>query len=174
MNWRQLIRLSIQSKIKNDFSFSRPNRKSQQSGAILPGMIREQTIDIALGIDMSGSINDKQGKDFISEVKAIMEEFRDFKIDLWCFDTNIYNYKQFTSDNIEDIVDYQCQGGGGTDFDVNYSFMKENDILPTQFIMFTDGYPWNSWGDEDYCDTLFLIHGNDSIIPPFGQVAYYK
>jgi predicted metal-dependent peptidase len=174
MNWRQLIRLSIQSKIKNDFSFSRPNRKSQQSGSILPGMIREQTINVALGIDMSGSISDIQGKDFVSEVKAIMEEFRDFKIDLWCFDTNIYNYKQFTSDNIEDIIDYQCQGGGGTDFDVNYSFMKENDILPTQFIMFTDGYPWASWGDEDYCDTLFLIHGNETIIPPFGQVAYYK
>ena len=25
--------------------------------------------------------------------------------------------------------------------------------------MFTDGYPWDSWGDENYCDTLFIVHG---------------
>jgi hypothetical protein len=174
MNWRELIRLSIQSKIKNDFSFTRPNRKSQQTGSILPGMIREQTIDIALGLDMSGSITDLQSKDFLSEIKGIMDEFRDFKIDLWCFDTQVYNRVEFTNDNLEDILSYQCQGGGGTDFVANYNFMKENDILPSQFIMFTDGMPWDSWGDENYCDTLFLIHGSETIIPPFGQVAYYK
>ena len=26
--------------------------------------------------------------------------------------------------------------------------------------MFTDGYPWSSWGNPDYCDTLFVIHGD--------------
>jgi predicted metal-dependent peptidase len=174
MNWRQLIRLSIQSKIKNDFSFTRPNRKSQQTGSVLPGMIREQTIDVAIGLDMSGSISDIQGKDFLSEIKGIMDEFRDFKINLWCFDTQVYNQAEFTNDNLDDILSYQCQGGGGTDFVANYNFMKENDIQPSQFIMFTDGMPWDSWGDENYCDTLFLIHGNETIIPPFGQVAYYK
>ena len=47
-------------------------------------------------------------------------------------------------------------------------------IEPKRFIMFTDGYPCGSWGDENYCETLFIIHGNDSIIAPFGQTAYYK
>jgi hypothetical protein len=52
--------------------------------------------------------------------------------------------------------------------------MKENDINPKKFIMFTDGYPWGSWGDENYCDTVFIIHGNDTIVPPFGAHAYYN
>jgi predicted metal-dependent peptidase len=34
MNWRQLIRQQIQSTIKSDFTFSRPSRKGQMSGAI--------------------------------------------------------------------------------------------------------------------------------------------
>jgi len=51
--------------------------------------------------------------------------------------------------------------------------MKENDIQPKKFIMFTDGYPWGSWGDENYCDTIFIIHGNNKIVPPFGEYAYY-
>ena len=39
--------------------------------------------------------------------------------------------------------------------------------------MFTDGYPFGSWGNEAYCDTLFVIHGSDHIVPPFGEHAYY-
>jgi len=174
MDWRQLLRMSIQSIVKSNYSFSRPNRKSQHCGAILPGLMNEETIDVSIAIDMSGSISNAQANDFISEVKGIMDEYVDFKLDIWCFDTSVYNYAQFTGDTAGDIVEYQVTGGGGTDFDVNYQFMKDNDIVPKKFIMFTDGYPCGSWGDEDYCDTLFVIHGNDSIVSPFGQTAYYK
>ena len=174
MDWRQLLRQQIQSIVKSNFSFSRPNRKSMHSGAILPGLMNEETIDVSIAIDMSGSISDKQAKDFLSEVKGIMDEYKDFKMDIWCFDTQVYNYEKFTGDNADDIMDYEVKGGGGTDFDANFEFMKEQGIEPKKFIMFTDGYPCGSWGDEDYCDSLFIIHGNDSIIPPFGSHAYYK
>jgi predicted metal-dependent peptidase len=174
MDWRQLLRMQIQSIIKSNFSFTRPNRKSQMCGAVLPGMMNEETIDVSCAIDMSGSISDKQANDFLSEVKGIMDEYKDFKLDIWCFDTNVYNYETFTGDNADEIMDYKVKGGGGTDFDANYDFMKEEGIEPKKFIMFTDGYPCGSWGDEQYCDTLFIIHGNDSIIAPFGQTAYYK
>ncbi len=174
MDWRQLLRMNIQSILKSNFSFTRPNRKSQHCGAILPGMMNEETIDVSIAIDMSGSIGDDQAKDFLSEVKGIMDEYKDFKLDLWCFDTQVYNYASFTGDTADEIMDYKVAGGGGTDFDVNFEFMKEQGIEPKKFIMFTDGYPCGSWGDEDYCDTLFIIHGNDSIISPFGQTAHYK
>jgi predicted metal-dependent peptidase len=174
MNWREILRLNIQSIVRSNFSFNRPNRKSQHCGAILPGMMNEETIDVSVAIDMSGSITDLMGKDMVSEIKGIMEEYKDFKLKIWCFDTEVYNYAEFTGDNAEEINEYECKGGGGTDFDANYNFMKDNDIQPKKFIMFTDGLPNCSWGDEDYCDTLFIIHGNESIIPPFGQVAYYK
>jgi predicted metal-dependent peptidase len=174
MDWRQLLRMQIQSIIKSNFSFSRPNRKSQHSGAVLPGLMNEETIDVSCAIDMSGSISDKQAQDFLSEVKGIMDEYQDFKLDIWCFDTEVYNYAKFTSDNADEIMEYEVKGGGGTDFDANYNFMKEEGIEPKKFIMFTDGYPCGSWGDENYCDSLFIIHGSETIIPPFGNVAYYK
>lgn len=174
MDWRQLLRMNIQSIVKNNFSFTRPNRKAQMSGAIIPGMINEETIDISVALDMSGSISDKQANDFISEIKGIMEEYKDFKLDLWCFDTDVYNYAVFTGDSVDDILNYQVKGGGGTEFEANWTFMKDQGIEPKKFIMFTDGYPCGSWGDEEYCDTLFVIHGNNTIVPPFGQVAYYQ
>ena len=174
MDWRQMLRMNIQSILKSNFSFSRPNRKSQHSGAILPGMLNEETIDVSVAIDMSGSISNKQANDFLSEVKGIMDEYKDFKLDLWCFDTEVYNYAKFTGDSSDEIMDYECKGGGGTDFEANWNFMKNEGIEPKRFIMFTDGYPCGSWGDENYCETLFIVHGDETITAPFGQTAYYK
>ena len=176
MNWREIIRQQIQSTIKHDFTFSRPSRKGWHTGAILPGMNFDDEIDICVGLDMSGSIGDDQAKDFLSEVKGIMEEFKSYNIKLWCFDTKVYNEQDFSADGGQDLLDYEIIGGGGTDFDVNWSYMKENDIQPKKFIMFTDGYPWSSWGDPDYCETVFIIHGHrdKDLEAPFGITAHYE
>ncbi len=174
MDWRQMLRMNIQSIIRSNYSFMRPSRKGWHTGAVLPGMLNDETIDVCIALDMSGSIGDAQAKDFLTEVKGIMDEYVDYNIKLWCFDTEVYNLASFTADNGEDLMSYEVKGGGGTDFDCNYTFMKEHGIEPKKFIMFTDGYPCGSWGDEDYCDTLFIIHGPEEIKSPFGQFAHYK
>jgi predicted metal-dependent peptidase len=174
ISWRDLVRQEIQSIIRNDYSFTRPNRKSMHSGAILPGMKEATTIDIGISIDMSGSIGQEDATVFLSEVKGIVDQYEDFKINLWCFDTAIYNHKEFTQDNSEELFEYEPEGGGGTDFEVNWTFMQENGIQPKKFIMFTDGYPCGGWGDEDYCDTIFIVKGNEHAEAPFGQTVIYE
>jgi predicted metal-dependent peptidase len=172
MNWRDLIRQEIQSIVRNDFSFQRFNRKSAHSGAVLPGMREDVTIDVAIAIDMSGSIGEEDASVFLSEIKGIMDQYVDFKINLWCFDTAIYNHQEITHDNSDELLSYQPQGGGGTDFEANWEYMKDIGVQPRKFIMFTDGYPCGGWGDEDYCDTLFIVKGSDNIAP-FGQTVIY-
>jgi predicted metal-dependent peptidase len=174
ISWRDLVRQEIQSIVRNDYSFTRPNRKSMHSGAILPGMKEATTIDIGISIDMSGSIGQEDATVFLSEVKGIVDQYEDFKINLWCFDTEIYNHKEFSQDNAEELFDYEPEGGGGTDFEVNWTFMEENGIRPKKFIMFTDGYPCGGWGDEDYCDTIFIVKGNEKAEAPFGQTVIYE
>ena len=174
MDWRELLQQQIQSTIKNDFTFSRPNRRSWHIDAVLPGMDFDEKIDIALCIDMSGSISNTMIKDFFSEVKGITDMYEDYRIQIWTFDTEVYGYKVFDPTNIDELIDYEPMGGGGTDFDVNWKFMKDNEIEPKKLIMFTDGYPWGSWGDENYCDTVFIIHGDKSIKAPFGVTAHYE
>jgi predicted metal-dependent peptidase len=174
MNWREILRQQIQSTIRDDYTFMRPNRKGWHMNAVLPGTNFRETIDICVSIDMSGSIGDDQAKDFLSEIKGIMQEYQDFNIKVWCFDTRVYNEQDFNGYTMDEFDDYEPMGGGGTEFMANWEYMKEHDINPKKFIMFTDGYPWGSWGDENYCDTVFIIHGNDKIVPPFGEYAYYE
>jgi predicted metal-dependent peptidase len=174
MDWRQLVQQEIQSIVRNDYSFQRVNRKSMHSGAILPGMKEATTIDVAISIDMSGSIGEEDATVFLSEIKGIMDQYEDFRINLWCFDTEIYNWKQITHDEAHELEEYVPEGGGGTDFEVNWTFMEENGIAPKKFIMFTDGYPCGGWGDEDYCDTIFIVKGNTQAQAPFGQTVIYE
>ena len=176
MNWRELLRQQIQSTIKSDYTWSRPSRKGWHSGAILPGMNFQDTIDICISLDMSGSIGNEQAADFLGEIKGIMDEYKDYRIKLWCFDTKVYNEQDFSADSGESLLDYEIVGGGGTDFMANWHYMKDNDIQPKKFIMFTDGYAWDSWGDPDYCDTVFIIHSHHdrNLEGPFGVTAHYE
>jgi len=66
------------------------------------------------------------------------------------------------------------EGGGGTLFEANWTFMEEMGIQPKKFIMFTDGYPGNTWGDPDYTDTIFIVKGNERAEAPFGQTVIYE
>lgn len=176
LDWRELLAMQIQSVIKSDYTYMRPSRKGLDAGFYLPGMDYQDTIDIAIGLDMSGSIFDDMARDFMSEVKGIMDQYTDFKVHLFCFDTEVHNPQVFTENNMGEFMEYELKGGGGTDFDCCFDYMKDNGIQPKKFVMFTDGYPWNSWGDENYCDTLFIVHGSygDSHpVAPFGITVPY-
>lgn len=174
IGWKELLQQQIQSTVKNDFTFQRPNRKGWHMDAIMPGLKPGDMIDICIAMDQSGSISEEDSKAFLSEIKGIMEAFDEYKITLWCFDTEIYNVQTFTSDNIEDIMAYEPMGGGGTDFMANWEFMKEENIEPKKFIMFTDGMPFGEWGDEQYCETVWIIKGNPGCEPPWGIWAHYE
>ena len=174
MNWRELLRMQLESTIKSDYTWMRNSRKGWHMDAILPGSKLDPMIDIAVSIDASGSMGDRMLKDFLAEVAGIMEQFPNYRIHVLSFDTQVYNPQQFNSENLEDITGYEIMGGGGTDFDCVFEYFKANEIEPKRHIMFTDGYPCGSWGDSEYTDTVFILHGTTSIVPPFGQFAYYE
>jgi predicted metal-dependent peptidase len=174
MNWRELLRMQLESTIKSDYTWMRPSRRGWDMDAVLPGMNRTDAIDIAIYIDMSGSIGEAQGKDFLSEVKGIMEAFESYKIHVACFDTEVYNPQQYNSENLDSIEDYELAGGGGTDFDSIFRHLKDEQIEPKRLVVFTDGYPCGSWGDPNYCDTVWIIHGDKNPNPPFGTFALYE
>ena len=174
LNWRELLRLNIESTVKSDFSWMKASRRGWHIDAIMPGMRNDEMIDIAVFIDASGSIDSNMLKDFLSEIQGIMDQFQTFKIHLVTFDTETYNPVTYTSDNLDTICDYEVTGGGGTEFDCIFDYLKREEIEPKRLVVFTDGYPFGSWGDENYADTLWILHGTKTIVPPWGQFAYYE
>lgn len=173
MPWRELLQTNLVSAIRTDYSFMRPNRRGWHIDAIMPGMIPGEEVELAVAIDMSGSISNQQASAFLGEIRSIMESFTSFKIHVFCFDTEIYNSQDFNSDNLDTIDGYEPQGGGGTDFDCIFKYLKDRGDPVKRLVVFTDGYPFGSWGDPDFCDTTWIIHGDRDPHPPFGTFAIY-
>ena len=173
MNWRELLRMNLESTIKADYPWMRASRKGWHMDAVMPGQKPDEMIDIAVMLDASGSISETMLKDFLSEIQGIMDSFPSYKIHVVTFDTDCYNPAQYDSDNLDSMIDYEVKGGGGTDFDCIFKYLKDEEITPRRLIVFTDGYPFGSWGDAEYCDTTWILHGTTTIVPPWGTHAYY-
>ncbi len=173
LGWRDLLPQAIQSTVKYDYTWSRASRKGWDMDAVMPGSDYDKDIDVCVSIDASGSMSESMLRDILSEVKGIMESYTNFRLHLWSFDTEVYNAKVFTPENLDEIMEWDPEGGGGTMFECNWTYMKDNDIVPKYFVMFTDGYPCGDWGDAEYCDTMFVIHGTTDITAPFGITTYY-
>ena len=173
MPWRELLQTNLTSAIRNDYSWMRPSRRGWHMDAIMPGMTPGEEIDVTIAIDMSGSISDHQAQQFLGEISGMMSAFDGYKVHVFCFDTEIYNPADYTSENMDTIDEYNPQGGGGTDFDAIFDYLKREAIEPKRLIVFTDGYPCGSWGDANYCDTTWIIHGDPDPNPPFGTWAIY-
>jgi predicted metal-dependent peptidase len=176
MDWREILQMRLKSMLKNDFTWMRCSRKAQSAGFYLPGQKDQEKVKAAVSIDCSGSMSDDMLRDLLTEVKGIMEQFTDFDLDVWCFDTRVYNHQRFTAENLDDIDTYEIHGGGGTSFDVNWQYMKDNELQPERFIMFTDGYTGDGWGDPDWCESVFVIHGDarHNITAPHGMTCWYE
>lgn len=174
MSWKDILRVQLESSLKNDFTFMRPSKRSGE--VLFPGMNKDEELHAFIALDMSGSISDTVGREMLSETAGILAQYNSYRITVCCFDTGIYNVETFTHDDGRDIAEYEPIGGGGTDFDVVWKYMEQEGIEPDQLIMFTDGYPWSSWGDPNYCDTLFVIHGDPQkrITAPFGTTIHYE
>jgi predicted metal-dependent peptidase len=173
MPWRELIQTNLTSAIRTDYSWMRPSRRGWHMDAIMPGMTPGEEIDVVVAIDMSGSISDKQAQQFLGEIGGMMDSFDGYKVHVFCFDTEVYNPQDFNSENMDGIDTYEPTGGGGTDFDAIFEYLKKVGNVPKRLICFTDGYPCGSWGDADYCDTTWVIHGDKNPNPPFGTYAIY-
>lgn len=177
MNWREMLDDTLRSAFTDDYTLERFDDISFWTPFIIPGQDDGERVDACVALDCSGSMSNEMVRDCLSEVAGIMETFRDFRLTVWTFDSQVYesSMKEFRPDNLHEIhtYKYMMKGGGGTTFEANWAFMRKMGIQPHRFIMFTDGLPCSGWGEEDFCPTLFVIHGHPHIEAPFGRTAHY-
>ncbi len=175
INWRDYIRETIQSQLTADYTWHKPNRRHHGTDVIFPSLIKEETIDVEVSIDQSGSISTEMARDFLSEIHGITQQYAQFTIAVSTFDTKLYNRQVFTNDNLDELLDYEPKGGGGTDIGVVWKYLKKNSIEPKLLIVFTD-LEDDDHGDPNYCNTLFLINNpyNKNIVPQHGSWVRYE
>jgi hypothetical protein len=175
INWRDYIRETLQSQLTADYTWHKPNRRHHGSDVIFPSLIKEETIDVEVSIDQSGSISVEMARDFLSEIHGMTQQYAQFTIAVSTFDTKVYNRQVFNNENLDELLDYEPKGGGGTRIPVVIDYLKKHSIEPKLLIIFTD-LEDDSHGDPNYCNTLWLINNpyNKAIVPEFGSWVRYE
>lgn len=155
-NWRELLRKFIQDLIPNDYTWLRPHKKSFSTGFYLPAVRKEESIELAIVLDTSGSISDDEYRDFMSEVFHILRSFRSVKAHFIMCDAEVA--KTFDCENVEDAVKMleERAGYGGTSFIPAFNYIHRNLPQVRAVIYLTDLYT-SGWPERLEKPTLFVV-----------------
>lgn len=139
INWRQYIWKHVVNEIPFDQTLSRPNRRFLTQGLYVPGVVKEN-VDIVAMVDLSGSISEKEMKEFIFLMTTITNQFRNVNITILSHDSKVHEVTEIRMANEKKIRNAKYRGGGGTDHVPCFKWVKENKRNCPLIVAFTDGY----------------------------------
>ena len=169
-DWRTILNNFIQEEV-NDYSFSPPDRR-YEGDFFLPDFNDTDVSvkNILFMVDTSGSMSLPMVKDMYAEIFGAIEQFGG-KLSGWLgfFDDKVVPPQPFCS--ISEFKLIKPKGGGGTEFDIIFDYVKENmqDNMPEAIVILTDGYA--SFPPEKAAmgiPVLWVI--NTDVVPPFGKL----
>lgn len=166
IGWREMLARFVSDCARNDFSWVRPNRRYLHAGLYLPGLDSQELNNVAVAVDVSGSIEQTHLDAFSAEISAILEEFDTELILLTC-DAALTSLKRLTRRDMP--LRLAAAGGGGTDFRPPFQALEREGIDPACLIYFTD-MQCSRYPEDPGYPVLWLTVRESPLSPPFGEV----
>lgn len=167
--WHRLLAKYLNQFDKSDYSWKKPNRRYFPKH-YLPSLYGMKLIDLAIAVDISGSVSDHDFKVFVTEVASIFRMMKPDKITLIQFDTQLQHVNEVRS--INELLSLQFTGRGGTYIEPVMQWAQEK--TPQLLMVFSDGEFSMPAAKPKSSEVLWLIHNNASFTPPFGKTIHYK
>lgn len=165
-DWKAVLREFIEHNYPSDYSWTSPNRRHIANGLYLPGVVKENTGELVIAFDTSGSISAAMMEEDGAEVSAIMRETRPEAIHVVYCDSQVRHADRYEPDG--DDIKLGSHGGGGTAFTPVFEWITEQGIYPKALIYFTDLEAWDIPPEPDF-PTLWITPSWVTLEPPFGQ-----
>ena len=148
---------------REDYNYLRPSRR--EGDAILPSL-RSAQIDLAIGVDISGSIAAREMQQFLSEVDAIKGQIK-ARITLLPCDYALAPGAPWVFEAWEAVrLPESLQGGGGTSFKPVFEWLQERHENPDLLLYFTDAHGEFPTQAPAY-PVIWLVKGKAPV--PWGQ-----
>ena len=162
--WRMLLAKYMTASARDDYSYSRPSSR-RGDPAIFPSL-RSSQINVAVGIDISGSVDDKDLNEFLGEVDAIKGNMR-ARITLLPCDAELAEGAPWIFEPWEEMtMPGALKGGGGTSFCPVFDWLDVQDQHPDLLVYFTDGQGTFPETPPTY-PVIWLVKGKQTV--PWGQ-----
>ena len=166
--WQDILRAFMTKPIRDDYSWSRANRRHIGEDLFLPANYSEGLGEIVIAVDTSGSITANELNHFSSEINAIIDDAKPEKVHVVYCDTRVQHTEEFDADDYP--VKLKMHGGGGTHFDPPFKWIEEQQIDVAAFVYLTD-----LWGDctvpEPWYPALWVCTSTCTNYP-FGQLTF--
>jgi len=133
--WNVFLRDFVEKTAKNDYSWSKPNRRYLSHDIILPGIVSEEIPTVVYAIDTSGSISAEQLDKATAEVFGVLSAY-DTTVYVVFSDSAVRKTMILTRQDLPIKLD--AIGGGGTDFGPVFQWVEEQGISPSCLIYLTD------------------------------------
>ena len=137
VDWREMLRRLWSETTPADYSWARPNRGHIWAGLYLPGVQREGVGGIAIAVDCSGSVSERQLRLFQAEVRSILEGQRPQRVHVLYFDAIVQKAETYQAG---EQVSLRPAGAGGTEFGPCFEWLATHYIQPQTLVFLTDLY----------------------------------
>lgn len=134
-DWRELLRRFMQATARDDYSWTRPNRRYITQGIYLPSVRSERIGPMVVVVDTSGSIGAEELAQFAGEIGAIGSDVKPESINVVYCDAAVAGMDVFMPG---DDIALNPRGGGGTDFRPAFEWVEQQGIEPACLIYLTD------------------------------------
>ncbi len=168
IDWRAQLRQFVTQISKDDYAWSRPNRRYLSAGLYLPGLYSENMGPLVVGIDTSGSITNEILSAMGAEVRAIAQAVRPSEIHVVYCDAEVNHVDVFTP---YDDMQFKPHGGGGTAFEPVFDYVAKKNLRPECLVYLTDLFGDHHFAPPDY-PTLWCCTTNQ--VASFGDTIHIE
>lgn len=166
--WHRILQKYLQTYVKDDYSWRKINRRFFPKHMI-PSLHSTALIDVAIAVDTSGSVSDKDFKQFISEAHKVLRMMKPSSMTLIQFDRAIKSVDKLKT--IRDLAKVKFFGRGGTCIEPVMEWQQKH--RPQVLMIFTDGC-FADWKGKPSSDVIWLIHNNPNRNFNYGKVIHYE
>jgi predicted metal-dependent peptidase len=169
--WHEILERYMQAKIKDGYSWARPNRRFMSSGTYLPGVDYQPKMgEMVIAVDTSGSIGQRELSEFNAHINRILHTCMPEKVTVLYCDSAINATDDYYPDDFP--VTLHPHGGGGTSFKPVFDWVREYDADIEVVVYLTDGYGDQDSIDPPATDVVWLTTHHDEFA--FGQVIKFE
>lgn len=168
VRWERIFHRYVgQALAKDDFSYTRCNRRYMPQDIYLPDLRNHIIGNVVIGVDTSGSITKEILEQFSAElakVSYLVDEVTVMSCDARVQEVVKINKMQQFMDKLE------FRGGGGTAFEPVFDKVKELNLAPELLIYLTDTY--GSFPEKQPAYPVLWCITDENGRVPWGQAVY--
>ena len=168
--WYDILERFMAGKIKDGYSWNRPNRRFIARNIYIPGTDYVPKMGpVVIGVDTSGSIGPDEIAMFNGHINRIIDTCNPEVVHVVYCDYDVAGVDEYTPEDFP--VTIQCKGGGGTSFKPVFDWIDTNAIDPECVVYLTDGYGDQSEFTTNH-ETVWLTTGTEAF--DWGHVIKFE